>query len=179
MWLFLASLFMLFAAAMLGYVLIRVRRGEHTPPLHSLHLPRALWVSTVLVLLVSATLARAVHALRRERQRAFRVYVVMALLLGIGFVAVQGPTLTILLREHKELLHSHAGTGLYGLIFVLILLHALHVVGGIVALGIATGKGLGGAYDHEHYRPVSNTALYWHFLDLVWLVMFGTFTLLG
>ena len=68
---------------------------------------------------------------------------------------------------------------LYGLIFVLVLLHAAHVLGGIIAL-LRTGQQASrGVYDHEHYQPVRHVALYWHFLDAVWLAMFFTFLLMG
>jgi heme/copper-type cytochrome/quinol oxidase subunit 3 len=48
----------------------------------------------------------------------------------------------------------------------------MHVVGGIVMLLIVTARTFRGRYDHEHSTPVYNAALYWHFLDAVWLVMF-------
>jgi len=74
MWLFLAALFMLFAAAMLGFVVVRTQAehpsgGMSTPavPAGSLHYPGLLWLSTLFVIGVSIALGRALHFLRMER----------------------------------------------------------------------------------------------------------------
>ena len=58
-----------------------------------------------------------------------------------------------------------------GLTFFLVVLHALHVVGGVAGMvlllfGISRNR-----YDHERHFPVRFCALYWHFLDLVWIIM--------
>jgi heme/copper-type cytochrome/quinol oxidase subunit 3 len=68
----------------------------------------------------------------------------------------------------------------YGLIFFLILLHALHVLGGMVTLTHVTVKAHRGAYERVGvgHDPIRLTALYWHFLDGVWIVMFGVLYLL-
>lgn len=62
---------------------------------------------------------------------------------------------------------------------MLIALHAAHVVGGLVPLGIVTGRALRGWYDARHAEGVRSCALYWHFLDVVWLTMFGLLYLTG
>lgn len=170
LWLFLAALFMLFAAGLLGYVLFRnfpVNARQHV------QLPRIFWLSTALVLGVSVALARAVGKLRRERRGAFLAWVRAALVMGLGFLAVQAPALAMLLARHARLKQHHIA--LYGLLFFLVLIHALHILGGMVALVVVDVRGRRGVYDHEHYLPVRHAALYWHFLDAVWLAMFFTF----
>lgn len=170
MWLFLAALFMLFAAGLLGYVVIRSfpqNANQHV------HLPGILWLSTAMVLGVSVALARALSKLRRERRFAFLVWVRVALALAVGFLAVQAPAMVSLLRQHHDLKQQHVA--LDRLLFFLILVHALHVVGGMVVLVLINFRGRRGVYDHEHYLPVRHAAMYWHFLDAVWLVMFLTF----
>jgi len=64
-------------------------------------------------------------------------------------------------------------------VFVLIMVHALHVVGGIVALGIVTFNARHLKYDHENYMGVQFAARYWHFLDVVWVGMFTMFLVMG
>jgi heme/copper-type cytochrome/quinol oxidase subunit 3 len=66
---------------------------------------------------------------------------------------------------------------LEGLLFVLILLHGLHFMAGMIALTIVTIRGWKGRYDHEYHGGVRMCALYWRFLDVVWIAMFGTFLL--
>ena len=184
MWLFLAALTMLFAASLTGYLLIRLG-GTHSPGRGTIKLPQELWASSALVICVSIALWGALRAVRRERQSTFRFWLIAAMVLAAGFIAVQTPAMIQLLHEHAAALARlraigappSAGTALYGLIFVLILLHALHVVGGIVALVLVGVRASHNAYDHEHYAGVRHAALYWHFLDIVWLVMFTTFFL--
>jgi len=64
---------------------------------------------------------------------------------------------------------------LLGLFFVLILLHACHFLAGMVALTVVTRRGLAGRYDHEYHAGVKLCARYWRFLDVVWIILFGTF----
>lgn len=187
MWLLLISLIILFLAAMVAYLVIRVF-GGHAPPLGTLRLPREFWISTAMVLGVSVLLTMALHAIQRERLKGFRVLIVLSLLLAIGFVSVQTPALATLLSNHHQMVAGASAqkptpqsttAALYGAIFALVLIHALHVVGGIVALLVVVIRSRGSTYDHEHYLPVRHTAMYWHFLDVVWLIMFGVFQILG
>jgi cytochrome c oxidase subunit III len=121
----------------------------------------------------SVTIQLAVRELCREHQQPFRRWLHATLALAVAFVIVQAPSLKVLLERNAELRQKHIA--FYGLIFVLILLHAAHVVGGIAALVWTSKRSADGAYDHENYQPVGRVALYWHFLDVVWLIMFLTF----
>jgi cytochrome c oxidase subunit 3 len=174
MWLFLAALTMLFGSSLLGYIVIRTMGGPNTRA-GAVHLPRVLWLSTLLVIGASFSLSFALWNVRRERQEAFRRWLMSSLVLGTGFVAVQLPALAVILAQHHQF--RAQGVGIYGLLFFLVLLHALHVVGGIVVLVRLVWRGRRNVYDHEHFLPVRHAALYWHFLDLVWIVMFAPFTL--
>ena len=180
--LFLAALFMLFAASMVGYVLIRLAAASDSPAmsggppragiaLGTLEFPKILWVSTVLIILASVTFHAAVRAVRINNQTMFRRLMVVTCLFSAGFVIVQVPALGWIIAEHWRLVTSQIA--LYGLVFVLILLHALHIIGGLIPLGIVTVNAHRGRYDATHNNAVVFTAMYWHFLDIVWLVMFG------
>lgn len=174
MWLFLAALAMLFASSLLGYVIIRLKGGPNTTAGH-VHMPAMLWGSTALVIGASFSLSAALAAVKRERQADFRRWLVTSLILGVAFVFVQLPALALIMADHHRFQQAHVG--IYGLIFFLILVHALHVLGGLVALVRLFVRGRRNTYDHEHYQPVRYATMYWHFLDIVWLAMFGTFLL--
>jgi heme/copper-type cytochrome/quinol oxidase subunit 3 len=176
MWLLLASLFMLFAAVMVGYLVIRLG-GSQSPPLHAIHFPKLLWLSTALVIGVSFALQRSLNYVKLEKQREFHRWLLISLWLAIGFIVVQAPAMIELLAAHRRF-HPQ-GLALYGLVFFLILVHAAHVVGGIIAMSRIIYVARTGAFDHEHYQPVRHTAMYWHFLDAVWIAMFFTFLFLG
>lgn len=176
MWLFLAALGMLFAATMLLYVIVRAT-NDNSPAFGTVSMPWELWISTALVLAASATIHLAVLRVRRERQSAFRGWMATTLGLAVLFCVVQTPALVGLFNRHEA--NAGAGLRLYGLIFFLILVHALHVLGGIVYLLLVTANAYRGRYDHESHVGVKHAALYWHFLDVVWIVMFGTLLAFG
>lgn len=184
---FLISLGVLFAATMVVYLLIRLLLGQEQPPLGYLRPALTNWklfLSTAVVLGASATIHLALRAIRRERRGSFLQWLVATDVLAVVFVAVQIPAMLGLLALHGGT-DPAAGEPLanpdrfYGITVFMILLHALHVVGGIIYLALVTAKAARGGYDHESHRGVAHAALYWHFLDVVWLVMFGTLLLLG
>ncbi|HEY0009350.1 MAG TPA: cytochrome c oxidase subunit 3 [Tepidisphaeraceae bacterium] len=194
---FLASLAMLFIASMFGYVLIRVTNSEVN--FGTIHLPKTLWISTFLMLASSYTIHRAMDAIRREKQALFRTYITATIVFAAVFCAVQTPAMIGLYKQHlstnaefqqqrqvnptplpaytpqsntDERIAGQRSVPFYALVMVLILIHALHVVGGLVSLGMVAYNGFKGRYDHEHYTGVRNCVLYWHFLDIVWIAMF-------
>lgn len=169
LYLILASLSMLFVGAMLGYVVIR-HQSVHAPPAGTLGLPWGLYVSTGLIVCSSLSMHAAVRAVMAERTARFRRAMLLTLALGLAFLAVQAPALVELLQTHHHARAEHLH--LYGLVFVLVLLHAAHVVGGVLALAVVTLRAMRGRYDHEQFAPVRYTGIYWHFLDIVWVTMF-------
>ena len=191
MYLFLAALGMLFLSSMLGYVLVRwsktrvvmdpdnpdvVAFPATAPPLGTIHLPALLWLSTLIILASSVTIHLALQNVQRERQAKFRSSLIATLVLSLLFLLVQAPSLGGLIIEHFRVGNDNT---MLGLIFFLVLVHALHVVGGIIPLAVTTYKAGQGRYDHEHYGPVKNVTMYWHFLDGVWLFMFAVLLVTG
>jgi cytochrome c oxidase subunit 3 len=188
MLLFLAALVMLFAGSMVAYLIVRLTAAD-APPMGSIDLPWGLWVSTVVILLSSFTIHRALVSVRRERQSQFRTAMLATLLLAILFLLFQTPSLLAIVHEHlpklreyqaaREEMLAHRGgpvgveMPLEGLVFLLIFVHALHVIGGVIPLAVITWFAHAGRYDHEQYSPIKHMAMYWHFLDGVWIFMFA------
>lgn len=171
MLLFLASLTMFFGASIVGYLVIRLDSPLAPPPGH-LVLPSGLWVSTLLLLLTGW----AIHAAdRRARRRgSLRWWLGLSLGSGVAFVAVQAPCLLELLRVHRIALAQQGGA-LYGLAFALVVIHALHVLGGMVPLAALTFDAWGRTAGTVSRHRMRGCALYWHFLEVVWIVLFGVF----
>ena len=187
MWLFLLGLALLFASGMLIYAILRYQMRQQFP-VGSFREQMGDWklfASTVVVLAASFAIHVAVRAVRRERQAKFRRWLWITNVLALLFLIVQTPAMIQLLGRDvgagpDVLANSQPrDTRIWGLLFVFVLLHAAHVLGGLVYLATVTIKAYAGRYDHEHYVGVKHAALYWHFLDVVWLMMFGTFLLMG
>ena len=186
MYVFLVGLAVLFLSGMVGYAFIRLAGtgmpdpGTLRPALEN----PLLFTSTTLVLLASLAIHVAVLRIKRERRRSFLTWLILCDVLAVAFVAVQTPAMIELLGRDPGA-GPALGTGgiratrAYGLIFFFVLVHAAHVLGGIIYLGFVTKRAFAGRYDHEHTVGVRHAALYWHFLDVVWLLMFGTFLIVG
>lgn len=186
MWLFLAALGMLFFAGILMYVLfyLHVFGDALIVPIQ---LPPLTWLSTAALLAGSFAIHRAVCAVKIERQAKMRFWLYATSALAVLFVLLQVPCMAGLWRNFEVALGPAMAqtTGkvkpmpLYGLVVCLIGLHAAHVIGGLIAMAIVTYHAHRGRYDHEQFMAVRHAALYWHFLDAVWLTMFVVFQLTG
>lgn len=137
--------------------------GRHT-------LPAAFWVSSGFLFLSSLMQHRAVHAVRREKQTWFRRRLLIALVAGVGFVAIQSYGLWCLLKNQPRTAEA-ASTGPEAFAFVLTVLHGMHVTIAMMFLTFIYLKSLMDRYDHEYYWGVTFCAWFWHALGLVWLAI--------
>jgi cytochrome c oxidase subunit 3 len=164
---FLLSLSVLFLASIIGYLVVRSRAAEWPPP-GSPKLPAGLWVSTVIILVSSGTIQSALRSVRRNRLGALIGFMLMTLLLAVVFLVSQAVNWAWLMG-----IQATTQAELYLFTFYLLTgLHAAHVIGGVVLLSVVTAKAFRGRYSPRHHPGVRYAAMYWHFLDGVWLVMF-------
>lgn len=172
---FLASLGVLFAAGIVAYYAVRVPMGdawdEGLPPL-----PVILWVSTAVLLVSSGTMHLALQGARRDQDAKLRWGLYLTDFLGVAFLVIQ----VVAWRMLYERAGAPALETLYGMTFYfLTALHAAHVIGGLVPLAITTYKARCGAYSSEDSTGVLMCAMYWHFLDVVWVILFAVLVIVG
>lgn len=171
--LFLGSLAMLFGATILGILAIRL--DDTAWPRNLPALPGAVWISTGLLLLSSVTMQWGVLAARRGSVGQVRLALGLTLLLGVGFLVTQ----TAAWLEWSEAIRAFvegdeaAGLAVTGF-HVLTGIHAAHVLGGLIPLGIITCMVVCSAWRSDRTRGIHYTAMYWHFLDLVWITLVVT-----
>jgi cytochrome c oxidase subunit 3 len=166
--LFLVALGVLFAASMVGYLVVRLR-ATTWPPEGSPRLPGGLWVSTAILLVSSLTMHLALGGARRGQSGALRNWLLVTGLLGISFLISQLLNWSHLITAH----HLRAQANLYAFTFYMLTgLHGAHVVGGLIPLGMTTARASRRRYTPESHEGVVHMSMYWHFLDAVWLVMF-------
>jgi cytochrome c oxidase subunit III len=172
---FIVSLSMLFAASIFVYLLMR-HMHQPWPPQGFPELPASLWLSTLDIVFTSVTIQGAVVAARREDQVGLRRNLLVTLLLGLGFLGLQSYAWYDIWRQVAAI------PGLSGpylkMFYALTGLHAAHVLGGIVPLAMVTVAAYQGMYGRKKNAVVRYTALYWHFLDVVWCVLFAVVYLL-
>jgi cytochrome c oxidase subunit III len=167
MLLFIISEVMLFGAFFTAYFFIRVVAGDHWPAPGE-HLPVAIaGVNTAILVSSSFTMHWALEGARNENRRAMRVGLLTTFLLGLTFLSVQ-------LNEYVHIgfaPHDNAqGTIFYGLTG----LHGAHVFVGLTLLSFATIRAFRGHFTAKEHRGVEVPGIYWHFVDVMWIIVYST-----
>ncbi len=175
-WLFLGSLTVFFVACMILYTIYVVLRvSPQTEELQPFYLPVSFLLTTVNLIAISMILHMAVVAVRNERQADFTRYIIISMILALAFFVIQGSGLTWMIAQLQR--PDASLNNLYGLTLFLVIVHALHVIGGVAGIVFLLFGLSRQAYDHERNFPVRFCAMYWHFLDLVWIIMLFSFGL--
>jgi heme/copper-type cytochrome/quinol oxidase subunit 3 len=169
--LFLVSLGILFGASLIGYLVVRVRADEWPPP-GTPELPAGLWVSTAILVVLSAVLVVAVRNARAARTTALSQQLAAASALGIAFLAAQtgnwmGIAAGAVVPRQSLFLFAF---------YVLTFLHAVHVLAGVVPLVLVTLRARQGRYVDDP-EPIELVASYWHFLGAAWLAIFAVLSI--
>lgn len=162
----LVSLGMLFAATLVAFLIIRYRTVGWANGLPAL--PGGLWVSTAIILTVSVLLHLAVKAARQGDASRLLSAVIGAMGFGLVFLVTQG-----LNWWHMVASEMPPDTAnLYAFMFYLLTgTHAAHVLGGLVPLAVTLVNARAGRYTPKSHEGIRLTAQYWHFLDVVWLIL--------
>jgi cytochrome c oxidase subunit 3 len=168
LYVFFASLTMLFGAAIVAFLITRAQSPVWRTP-EMPRLPHGLWLSTALVIVISATFQSAVFAVRKNKLAAL----VTRVRLGAGFAAL---FLFAQLQNWRYMEHALSQVAVRTLypytFYVLTGLHAAHVVGGFVPVAIVLHRARKREYSSSRHEGVSLCTEYWHYLGLVWLVLF-------
>jgi heme/copper-type cytochrome/quinol oxidase subunit 3 len=165
MWLFLASECMFFAVLIAAYIYARFKfPDEHAIlniPLTSLN--------TFLLLTSSFTVVRALAAIEIGDRKKFVRSLALTAILGMTFLMVQGFEYSNLAREGLTL-----SSNLFGMaFFTLTGFHGAHVLIGVVWLLITFFRAFNGGFSKQDHFDVEFFGLYWHFVDVVWIIIFS------
>lgn len=170
MLIFIVSLAMIFAAAILGFLVVRLEDDGSWPPPGMPALPGSLLLSTLILVASSVTLLRATSGLRRGDEPRLVRWLTGTLVLALAFLAVQSFAWWDLVGRGMDFSrHLYAWT-----FYFLTGLHAVHVLGGVIPLWIVTRRVRRGDRSASVRRGIAYTAMYWHFLDVAWVVLYLT-----
>ena len=177
MLLLLLSLGMLFAASVLGYVILRLQAAGELDAVPAL--PRGLWISTLLLVASSGTIHVALVSARGGAQWMLRSMLALSMLLGAAFLVSQLLCWQQLMTQHRAIWEQVADLPRFMIasFYVMTAVHAAHVVGGLIPLSVVTWRAFKGKYDASNHAGVYYCGMYWHFLDGVWIVLFVTLLL--
>jgi cytochrome c oxidase subunit 3 len=143
----------------------QVQQDQHADVLH---LPLALFGSACLFS-SSATMMMASRELRRGAGKAFHLWWLATIVLGLFFLVYTGlEWRELIVDRHLTLGLNHFGTAYFSLVG----LHATHVTIGVVLMSLVLGLALGREITPAHATGAELVAWYWHFVDAVWVVIF-------
>ena len=180
MLLFITSEVMFFAGLFAAYFNVRANAAqwppinpETTEPFHLAILP-LVGPATVLLILSSFTCQFAVWGIRRGDRTAFIRNIAVTFAIGIVFLIMQVIDYAVLGSEGLTLSAGTFGTTY----FTLTGFHGAHVFGGVIMLGVVLYRGMAGQFSARHHDAVEAVSLYWHFVDVVWILLFSLLYLL-
>jgi cytochrome c oxidase subunit III len=163
LWVAIGSIIMMFAGLTSAYIVKREQPGWTT-----FEIPRSLWFSTGVILLSSLSIQLAVKAFREREMRRYRNLISLTAFLGILFITLQWVSFNIIWNSGVSFRGSGAGQFLY----VIAGLHALHVMGGVIALLVTFLKAFSGKIRSYNPVPLEVLSTYWHFVDFLWIYLF-------
>src|SRR5438034_3088342 len=167
MWAFLGSECLLFGALISTYVLYRGRSVVGPFPKDVYDIPYTS-VSSFVLLMSSLTMVLALAAIQRGEHEKLRAWLMATALLGMTFIAGQVYEFTRFVQEGLSIKSNAAASAF----FTLTGFHGAHVTVGILMLLSLFGMSLDGRLPPERAEVVELIGLYWHFVDIVWIVIF-------
>jgi heme/copper-type cytochrome/quinol oxidase subunit 3 len=169
MYIFLASEVMFFGSLFATYFYLF---GSHplgwpprgTEPVHWFPIP---WVNTFILVTSGVTCHFAADAVARDNRARFFLLLVATIVLGAFFEVGQAYEF---LTAHISFSGSNQFSSAF---FTMTGFHGLHVMGGLIFLTLVLGRALKGQFNSRHHVAVAAATLYWHFVDVVWIFLFG------
>jgi cytochrome c oxidase subunit 3 len=130
--------------------------------------------ATIILVLSSFTCQIGVNAIKRDDRRGFIRAIAVTLTMGVVFLLIQAFDYSVLYHEGMTM-----GSGTFGTTyFTLTGFHGAHVFGGVLMLAVVLYRGMAGQFSARHHDMVEAMSLYWHFVDVVWILLFSTLYLL-
>jgi len=170
MWVAIGSMLMLFAGLTSAYI---VKSSQDNWV--GMETPKQFWYSTAVIVLSSITMQMAVRAFKQREMTKYRRLILLTTVLGVLFIVLQWLGFRWMWDHNIRL----TGAGAAQFLYVIAGLHALHVIGGIVALVIIVVRAFFGKIKNYNSVPVDIMKTYWHFVDLLWLYLLVFFIWLG
>jgi heme/copper-type cytochrome/quinol oxidase subunit 3 len=172
MWVFLAGDAMSFGALLAGYGAIRSGSIDWPNPSQVLGIQLTAFM-TFLLICSSVTMVKGLSAIKHGNRAGMRNFLLLTILGGATFLGLQAYEWTHLIHSGMTFTSNPHGSYLFGTTFFAITgFHGMHVTGGVIYLSLIVINGLRGKYSAENYNGVEIAGLYWHFVDLVWILVF-------
>ena len=174
MWVFLASEVMLFGGFISSYVILRTGSDFFVIPARELLGVPLATLNTFVLITSSVTMVLALDAVQKGNVARMKQLLITTIVLAFCFLGIKS-------YEYPHKWHEGITitSGLFGsFYYTLTGLHMLHVLGGIGFISYLVLRASQGRINEKNYARVEYAGLYWHFVDLVWVILFPIFYLL-
>jgi cytochrome c oxidase subunit 3 len=161
------SMIMMFAGLTSAFVVSKSRADW----LKDFQLPTAFYFSTVVIIGCSITFHLAKKAIQKDNQKATTAFLLATLALGILFVVLQFVGFGQIVESGYYFTGAESSITTTFL-YIVTVVHLLHLAGGLIALLIIIYKQFGGKYNSSQTLGIELGTMYWHFLDLLWIYLF-------
>ena len=161
------SMTMMFAGIVSAFVVSKSREDW----LKDFHLPVAFYFSTAIIILCSVTFFLAKKAIQKDNQQATTIFLLLTLILGVGFVFCQFTGFKQLM-ENGYFFAGPESNIATTFLYVIATVHLVHLAGGLIALLIIIYNHFKQKYNSTQTLGIELGAMYWHFLDFLWVCLF-------
>jgi cytochrome c oxidase subunit 3 len=171
MLLFIASEIMLFGSFFTAYFFIRVVNHQPWPPAQ-FHLPvYVAFINTCILVTSSFTIHWALQAIKRGSRAGLQAGLALTFLMGLTFLLTQ-------ILEYARIGFTPHDQAFGTVFFCLTGLHGAHVFVGLTILAAMAARAFRGHFSPEEHHGVEIGGIYWHFVDVMWIVVFTTIYIL-
>jgi len=167
MLLFIISEVMIFGAFFTAYFFIRIVSHNAWPAPHTTVPEATTGINTAILLSSSLTIHWALSSIKRGNRFGLKAGMVSTFLLGPAFLAIQ-------INEYVHLGWAPHDSAQATVFYALTGLHGCHVFIGLCLLSIVTIRSFRGHYSPEHHQGMEVPGLYWHFVDIMWVIVYTT-----
>ncbi len=166
-WALLGSEVMFFTSLIITYIVMRGRSTTGPQPHEVLDVPLTA-VNTFILICSSLTMVTALASIQRGDVRGVKRWLSATALLGVLFLSGQAYEFSRLYSEGLTLSSNVGGAAF----FTLTGFHGMHVLGGVIWIGFVLARAWRGGVTQQNHLAVELVGLYWHFVDLVWIIIF-------
>jgi len=171
LWIAIGSIIMMFAGLTSAYII-----KSNQANWQEIITPKVFWYSTATILLSSVTIQMALRSFKQREMNRYRQLMAVTVILGVVFIVLQCLGFQQLWNSGIQF-KGVVGAGQF--LYVVFGLHALHVLGGIVALMVMLAKAFFGKTKTYASTGVEVAAIYWHFVDVLWIYLLVFFLWIG
>ena len=166
MWVAMGSIVMMFAGLTSAY-LVRKSQANWL----EFNLPPVFWFSTIVILISSLTMHLALKSFKAREMYRYRILITITAVLGVLFAGLQYTGFTYLYENGVQVFGAGSNPSA-SFLGVITGLHAIHVLGGVVALIVIVLRAYSSKVKRYNVTAIEIMSTYWHFVDVLWIYLF-------